>query len=191
MTTRELEGIRVAAILTDGFEQVEYTIPKEALLEEGAIVHIVSPSIRRVRAMNHTRWGDTFEVDVPIEEAVSDDYDAVLLPGGVWNADKLRTNQDVKNFLKEIDDENKPIATICHAPWILVSADIVRGRKLTSYYTIQDDICNAGGDWIDETVVVDGNLITSRKPDDIPAFNNAIIKKLQALDTLDKATALS
>ncbi|MCE5313547.1 MAG: type 1 glutamine amidotransferase domain-containing protein [Armatimonadota bacterium] len=178
MYGNKLENIRVAAIMTDGFEQVEFTSPRDALVSEGAVVHIVSPSQRLVRGMHHNRPGDQFEIDVPIDQANPEDYDAVLLPGGVANADKLRENESVQNFLRHINEQNKLIAVICHGPWTLISAGLVSGRRMTSYHTIKDDLINAGARWVDEAVVEDENFLSSRHPGDLPEFDKHLVDKL-------------
>jgi protease I len=172
-----LNGLRVAILATDDFEQVELTGPKKALDQAGAYTKIVSPEPKngQVVGFNHDIKGDTFKVDLPLEQANAADFDAVLLPGGALNADKLRVNQQAQDFVRQIDQAGKPIAVICHAPWLLVSAGLVRGRKLTSYHTIQDDVRNAGGQWEDSQVVQDRNWVSSRQPDDIPAFNQAML----------------
>lgn len=173
MTT--LENLRVAVLVTDGFEESELTQPIEALRREGARVEIVSPNSGEVQGFRHTDPGIRVRSDRTLSDAKGDQYDALLLPGGAINADTLRVHPRAKAIVKEFDEAGKPIAALCHAPWTLISAGIVRGRKLTSYHTLQDDIRNAGGDWVDEQVVVDGNWVTSRKPADIPAFNREMI----------------
>ena len=148
--------------------------------DAGAIVEIISPKNGEIKALNHVDPGQSVKVDKTLDEARPDDYDALVLPGGAVNADHLRMDQKARDFvIKMMDEQNKPTAVICHAPWMLASAGLARGRKLTSYFTIQDDMRNAGADWVDEEVVVDGNLITSRKPDDIPAFNKKLIEVLR------------
>ncbi len=144
MAGNRLENVRVAAILTDGFEEIEFTSPRDAMVDEGAVVHIVSPEQRQVQTWNHHSKGSLFEVDVPIDEANPEDYDAVHLPGGVINGDSLRVNEAAQNFLRHMNDENKPIFVICHGPWVLISAGLVRGRRMTSYHTLKDDLINAG-----------------------------------------------
>ncbi len=178
MSGNKLENIRIAAIMTDGFEQIEFTSPRDALHNEGAVVHILSPKDRHVQGMHHTNPGDQFEVDVPIDQANPEDYDAVLLPGGVVNADVLRENESAKDFLRHMNEQNKPIAVICHGSWILASADLVRGRKITSYHTLKDDLKNAGAIWVDEAAVEDDNFLSSRNPGDLPEFNRHLVEKL-------------
>ncbi|MBW4618023.1 MAG: type 1 glutamine amidotransferase [Cyanosarcina radialis HA8281-LM2] len=171
----ELSNLRVAVIATDGFEESELTEPARALQEAGATVEIVSIERGEIQAFRHHDKSITVKVDRTLDEVQPESYDAVLLPGGALNADILRMVPEVRSFLRQIQEAGKPIAAICHAPWELVSADLVRGRTLTGYYTIQDDIRNAGGNWVDREVVVDGNLVTSRQPSDIPAFNREAI----------------
>lgn len=185
MTTGKLANIKVAAIMTDGFEQIEFVSPRNVLENEGATVEILAPKDTqesgKVQGWNHMNPGDKFDVDKAIEEADPEDYDAVLLPGGVINADKLRVNEAVKDFLRHINDQNKPIFVICHGAWSMISAGIVRGRRMTSYHTIKDDLKNAGAIWIDEPVVEDDNIISSRSPSDLVHFNAAIVEKLASI----------
>lgn len=173
----KLDGKKVAILVADGFEQVELTEPRQALDDAGATTKIVSPQQGRVKGWNHSFWGDEFMVNVPLESANADDFDALLLPGGVMNPDKLRRNEQALEFVKAFFDAGKPVAAICHGPWTLIDAGVVKGRKLTSYETIQTDLKNAGAKWVDEEVVVDKGLITSRKPDDLPAFNQKMIEE--------------
>ncbi|MBN9388308.1 MAG: type 1 glutamine amidotransferase [Chloroflexi bacterium] len=177
MADTTLNGLRVAILATDDFEQVELVKPKQALDQAGAITKIISPQPKngQVVGFNHDTKGDTFKVDLPLEQANPAEFDAVLLPGGALNADNLRVNRQAQDFVRQVDQAGKPIAVICHAPWLLVSAGLVRGRKLTSYHTIQDDVRNAGGQWEDSQVVQDRNWVSSRQPDDIPAFNQAML----------------
>jgi protease I len=176
MPNKQLQGVRVAILVTDGFEQVEMESPRKALDEAGALTMLVSPNHGRVQGLNHMDKGDEFTVDLPIQKAEPEDFDAVLLPGGVANADSLRMNDAARRFVQAMERSAKPIAVICHGAWLLVSAGLVRGRHITSYYTIQDDIRNAGGNWMDQETVLDRNWISSRKPDDIPAFNKAMLQ---------------
>ena len=172
----DLTNTRVAVIVSDGFEESELTEPVKALKEAGAKVDIISTETGQVQGYNHLKPAGTVQADRTIDEISPEEYDAVQLPGGAVNADQLRMNPKLQSFLKAIDSAGKPIAFICHAPWELVSAgDLVKGRTLTSYYTIQDDIRNAGGNWVDQEVVVDGNWVTSRQPSDIPAFNREML----------------
>lgn len=172
---QELNGKKIAILVTDGFEQVELTRPKEALEEAGAKVDVIS-SKDWVKAWHRTEWGDEFPISVKLAVATPDDYDALLLPGGVMNPDKLRRDAQALKFVRAFFDVGKPVAAICHGPWILIDAGVAQGRKLTSYESIQTDLRNAGAEWVDEEVVVDNGLVTSRTPDDIPAFNRKIIE---------------
>jgi deglycase len=172
-----LSGKKVAILVADGFEQVELTEPKEALEQAGAVAHIVSPNKDQVKGWNHTEWGSAFPVDVVLDRADPEDYDALLLPGGVMNPDKLRRNERALQFVRAFFNSDKPVAAICHAPWTLIDAGVVKGRRLTSYESIQTDLKNAGAEWVDEEAVVDRGLVTSRKPDDIPVFNRRMIEE--------------
>ncbi len=167
----KLDGKTVAILAADGFEQVELTEPKTALEEAGAKTEIVSPASRNVRGWKENDWGDFFRVDVPLEAADANDYDALVLPGGVMNPDKLRLEPKAVAFIRAFFDAAKPVAAICHGPWTLIDAGVARGRRLTSYPSIKTDLMNAGANWVDEEVVTDNGLVTSRKPSDIPAFN--------------------
>lgn len=172
---QRLQGLRVAMIATDGVEQAELTEPAKALGQAGAKVDIISTKTDRIQAFNHTDKGETIPVDLTLEQANPEQYGALMLPGGAVNADALRMNPKVQEFIRKIDQSGKPMAVICHAAWELISAGRIKGRTLTSYATIQDDIRNAGATWKDEEVVVDGNLVTSRQPSDIPAFNREML----------------
>ncbi len=176
MDHNRLNGLRVAILVSDGFEQVEMTEPRKALEQAGAETTIVSPASGSVQGFNHFDKADSFPVDMELKEANPDDFDAVLLPGGANNADYLRVMPEAQEFIKKIDAAHKPIAVICHAPWLLVSAGLVRGKTLTSYHTIQDDIKNAGATWIDQELVHDGNWVSSRSPKDLPVFNKAMVE---------------
>lgn len=165
---------KIAFVATDYFEEVELTQPMNALAEAGAVVEVLAPHEGTIQGLNDVQPGKAISVTRTIADADPADYDAVVLPGGVVNADKLRMDHDARTFIRRIFHAGKPIAAICHAPWLLASTNLVRDRQLTSYPSLQDDIRNAGGDWIDKAVVVDDTLITSRKPDDIPAFIEAI-----------------
>lgn len=171
-----LSGKRIAIVVTDGFEQIEMTDPKKALEDEGAETEIISPKSDEVRGWKHTEWGDSFDVDTPIDEADPDDYDALLLPGGVMNPDKLRIIPDVQAFVRAFFDQGKPVASICHGPWTLIDAGVADGRTMTSWPSIRTDLRNAGVNVVDAEVCVDGNLVTSRKPDDLPAFDEKMIE---------------
>lgn len=171
-----LTGKKIAILVANGFEQDELAKPKKALEEHGATTKIISPEKAKVKGWKHTEWGDEFDVDVDLNDANASDYDALLLPGGVMNPDKLRLDETAIKFIKEFYKADKPIAAICHGPWLLINADIAKDKKLTSWPSIKIDLVNAGAKWIDEEVVVDKKLVTSRKPDDIPAFNEEVIK---------------
>ncbi|MDQ6779647.1 MAG: type 1 glutamine amidotransferase [Candidatus Eremiobacteraeota bacterium] len=174
---KELQGKKIAILVEDGFEQVELTGPKDALEAAGAQTAIVSPQNDRVKGWQHTQWGDTFPVDVALESADARCFDGLLLPGGVMNPDKLRVNDRAVAFVRSFFNEHKPVAAICHGPCTLIDAGVVNGRRMTSFPSIKSDLKNAGADWVDEQVVQDRNLITSRKPNDIPAFNAAMVKE--------------
>jgi len=176
MDNQTLPGLHVAVLLTDGFEQVEFTEPRSALEQRGAIVKIISAARGKVKGVHHDQPGDEFTVEATFEEADPMDFDAVLLPGGKVNGDRIRNIPAAQEFLRHIDEEGKPIAAICHGAWLLASTGLAQGRTLTSWPSLQDEIRKAGGNWVDEEAVVDGNLITSRKPDDIPAFNQKMVE---------------
>jgi protease I len=167
---------KIAFLLTNGVEQVELTGPRKALDAAGAKTVIVSPAKGEIQGMNHHEKGDTFKVEVPLNEAKPDDYDALVLPGGVANPDELRMVPEAVKFVRAFVESKKPIAAICHGPWLLIEAGAVRGHTLTSWPSLRTDIRNAGGEWVDREVVRDGQITTSRKPDDLPAFNRAIIE---------------
>jgi protease I len=171
----QLSNIRVAVIATDGFEEAELTEPVKALKEAGATVDVVSPKQAEIQAFRHHDKSITVPVDRSLQEVNPNEYDAVVLPGGALNADTIRVEPALKSFLTNFSQAGKPMAVICHAPWELVSAGLASGRTMTSYHTIQDDLQNAGATWVDREVVVDGNLITSRQPDDLPAFNREML----------------
>jgi protease I len=177
-----LQGKRVAILMTDGVEQVEYTGPRGFLEAQGAQVTLISPkpSGDDIQGFNHLTPGDTFKVELDVRDARTDDFDALVLPGGVANPDQLRLSTESITFIREFGLGNKPIAAICHGPWTLIDADLVTGKRVTSWPTLQIDLQNAGAEWSDEQVVVDGKLVTSRKPDDIPAFNQALLDELQS-----------
>jgi deglycase len=177
--SKPLEGKRIAILLTEGVEQSELTEPRKAFEKAGAKTILVSPAANTVQAMRHKEKGDTFKVDMPLNSADPNDFDGLLLPGGVANPDELRTNADAVSFVRAIFDSGKPIAAICHGPWMLVEADVVRGRTLTSW-PLKTDINNANGTWTNREVVQDGQLTTSRKPDDIPAFVQAAVAAFAA-----------
>jgi protease I len=172
-----LKGRRVAILATDGFEQSELTEPKAALERAGAKTDVVAPHGGAIRGWKHKHWGDDVRVDRTLDEANADDYDALMLPGGVMNPDQLRRVPEAVKFVRSFFDAEKPVAAICHAPIMLIEADVIRGRHVTSWPSITTDVRNAGGTWTDEEVVVDRGLVTSRKPDDIPAFNRKMIEE--------------
>ncbi len=176
--SNKLEGKKVAILATDGFEQSELFEPKKALEEAGAEVKIVSLESGEIKGWNGTDWGKTIAVDLTVAEANAEDFDALQLPGGLMNPDKLRTDESVLSFVRAFFDAGKPVAAICHAPWILINAGFVKGRELTSYPTLRKDLENAGAKWIDSEVVVDNGLVTSRNPNDIPAFNEKLIEQI-------------
>jgi len=175
-----LQGKRIAMLLTDGVEQVEYTEPRSFLEQQGAQVTLVSPKPAgdEIQGFDHLTPSQKFKVEMDVRDARPGDFDALVLPGGVANPDQLRLSMEAITFIREFGRENKPIAAICHGPWTLIDADIVSGKRMTSWPTLQMDLQNAGAEWTDEQVVVDGKLVTSRKPDDIPAFNQAILSEL-------------
>jgi len=181
-TNQALRGKRVAILMTDGVEQVEYTGPRGFLEQQGAQVTLVSPKPTgdEIQGFNHLTPADKFKVELDVRDARPADFDALVLPGGVANPDQLRLSMEAITFIREFGRENKPIAAICHGPWTLIDADLVGGKHVTSWPTLQLDLQNAGATWTDEQVVVDGKLVTSRKPDDIPAFNQALLSELQA-----------
>jgi protease I len=173
----QLNGKKIAILATEGFEQSEFEIPRAALEKAGAETHLVSPQNGKIRAWNEDDFGKKFDVDVPLADADPGAYDGLLLPGGVMNPDKLRMESKAVEFVRAFFSAGKPVAAICHGPQILIEADVVRGRKVTSYPSIKRDLVNAGANWVDERVVVDNGLVTSRKPDDIPAFNDKMIEE--------------
>jgi protease I len=173
----KLNGKRIAILATEGFEQSELEQPRGALDEAGADSDLISPQDGEIRAWDEDDFGDSFEVDVKLSDANADDYDGLLLPGGVMNPDKLRLEPKAVEFVRAFFAAGKPVAAICHGPQLLIEADVVRGRKVTSYPSVKKDLINAGAKWVDEEVVVDNGLVTSRKPDDIPAFNAKMIEE--------------
>jgi protease I len=176
MPTNTLQGKKVAILVTDGFEQSELLEPRKALDEAGAKTQVVSPADKKVKGWNHKEWGQEVPVDVPLNSAKADEFDALLLPGGVMNPDQLRMDPKAVEFVKKFTDAGKPVAAICHGPWTLIEAGAVRGRTLTSWPSLKTDLKNAGANWVDKEVVNDQGLVTSRKPDDIPAFNREMIR---------------
>jgi protease I len=176
MADETLQGLKIAILVTDGFEEVELTEPRKALDQAGADTRVVSPQGDEVRGWNFTDWGQTLPVDLKLDQARPQDFDALLLPGGVINPDKLRIVPAAIAFVRAFFDAGKPVAAICHGPWAINAADKARGRRMTSWPSVRTDLRNAGADVVDQEAVVDGNLVTSRKPDDIPAFNREMIK---------------
>jgi protease I len=175
---KDLSNLKVAILVADGFEQVEMTEPRKALDDAGAQTFIVSPvDTGEFQGWNHYDKADKFFIEYVLDEATADDFDALLLPGGVANPDQLRMNPDAVGFVKSFFDAGKPVAVICHGPWTLIEAGVVKGRKVTSWPSVKTDLINAGADWVDEEVVVDNGLVSSRKPDDIPAFNQKMIEE--------------
>ena len=170
-----LKGLKIAILIDKGFEQVELVEPRKALDEAGAETRIVSPSAGRVRGWNFTEWGDELDVDVTLDRARPDDFDALHLPGGVMNPDFLRMQPKAVAFVRAFFDQAKPVSVICHGPWTIIEADAARGRRIASWPSLKTDLRNAGAEWVDQEVVTDGNLVSSRKPDDIPAFNRGMI----------------
>ncbi len=190
MATGKLNGKRVAILATDGVEQAELTEPRKALDEAGARTTLVSPKPGAIKAWQHDHWDGELRVDLPLEQADANDFDALMLPGGVMNPDHLRMNRGAVEFVQRFVSSGKPVAAICHGPWLLVEANAVRGRTVTSWPSLQTDIRNAGGDWVDREVVTDEGIVTSRKPDDIPAFNKKMIEEF-AEGTHDRARTRS
>lgn len=174
---KKLAGKKVAILVADGFEQIELTEPRRALEAAGAKTEIVSPADNEVQGWNHDEKADLFTVDMPLKQARSDDYDALLLPGGVRNPDQLRGMTRAVEFIDGFFATGKPVAAICHAPWTLIEAEVVKGRRITSWPSLKTDLMNAGADWVDRDVVVDHGLVTSRKPADLPAFNHKMIEE--------------
>ena len=177
MAGQRVSGKRVAILATDGVEQVELTGPRKALDDAGAKTVLVSPKEGKIKAWEHDHWGNELQVDLPLSNARADDFDALVLPGGVMNPDHLRSEPQAVRFVRDFVLSGKPIAAICHGPWMLVEAGAVRGRTITSWPSLQTDVKNAGGDWVDREVVTDEGIVTSRKPDDIPAFNRKMIEE--------------
>jgi protease I len=180
MANENLKGKKVAILVTDGFEQVELLQPREALDKAGAETKVVSLKEGPVKGWDMTNWGKEIPADQTLDNAKSDDFDALLLPGGVINPDKLRMEPKAVAFVKSFFDAGKPVAAICHGPWTIIEAGVARGRKIASWPSLKTDIRNAGAEWIDKEAVTDGNLVTSRKPDDIPAFNQAMIELISS-----------
>ncbi|RDK83485.1 type 1 glutamine amidotransferase domain-containing protein [Marinirhabdus gelatinilytica] len=170
---------RIAIVATNGFEESELTSPKEAMEKEGFTVEIISDTSGTIKAWSDGNWSNEYKVDNTLEHVSAKDYNALVLPGGVINPDKLRRNDDALLFVRDFFKQEKPVAAICHAPWTLISAGVVKGRKMTSFESIKDDLINAGANWVDEEVVVDSGFVTSRNPDDLPAFNSKLIEEIK------------
>jgi protease I len=175
MSEKHLDGVRVAALVEEGFEQVELTEPMAALRRAGAEVLVVSPRAGKVRAWNHDQWGDEFQVDVPLEQARAEDFHGILQPGGVMSPDRLRMNPDAVNLMRDFRVQRKPIAAICHGPWMIIQAGLAEGMTLTSWPSLRTDIRNAGGHWVNQPVVEFDGIVTAQQPSDIPAFNDQMI----------------
>lgn len=173
----ELNGKKIAILAADGFEQVELTEPRQALADAGAETVVVAPKDGAIKGWKFTDWGESVDVDVTLDSADAGDYDALLMPGGVMNPDNLRRDQSALAFVRAFFEAGKPVAAICHAPWTLIDAQQVSGKRMTSFHTLQTDLKNAGANWVDEEVVVDQGLVTSRSPDDIPAFNAKMVEE--------------
>jgi protease I len=175
---RNIEGKKVAVLTENGFEEVELTSPKKVLEDAGAIVHIISPQAEKVKAWDHDHWSIELPVDVPLSKANPEDYDALLLPGGVLNPDKLRLKKEAVSFAQHFLEQGKPLAAICHGPQLLIETGMISGREMTSYQSVQTDLKNAGAVWVDKEVVVDNGLVTSRSPKDLEAFNKKLVEEI-------------
>ena len=180
VSSKPLQGKRVAVLMTDGVEQIEYTSPRSFLEEQGATVVLLAPKAagEEVQGFNHMQPGDRFKVEMNVGDAKPADFDGLVLPGGVANPDQLRLSKEAIDFIREFDGEDKMVAAICHGPWTLIDAGIATGKHLTSWPSLKRDLTNAGAEWSDEEVVLDARLVTSRKPDDLPAFNDMLLKEL-------------
>ena len=185
--TGNLAGKRIAILATNGFEQAELLVPQETLEDVGATVDIIAPAAGVIQGMEHQDKGQMIAVDLTLEEANPEDYDALILPGGVANPDTLRQIKEAIDFIEYFNETGRLVAAICHGPWSLIEADMVKGRTVTSWPSLKTDLRNAGASWVDQEVVVDGNLITSRKPEDLEAFCNAIIETLKASELTEEA----
>lgn len=184
----ELKGRKIAILATDGFEQVELTDPKKNVENAGATTEVLSVKDGSIKGWKFTDWGDSVRVDRLVSKANIDDYDALIVPGGQINPDKLRMEESAVDFVKKFVQSGKPVAVICHGPWMLIEAGVVKGRTVTSWPSVHTDLINAGANWVDKEVVEDGNLITSRKPDDIPAFSRKVIEVVARRPQLAKAS---
>ncbi|MDE1896263.1 MAG: type 1 glutamine amidotransferase [Rhodospirillales bacterium] len=182
-----MSKLKIAVLATDGFEQSELTEPVRALREAGAQPVVVAPHSGQIQGMKHHDKGDMVKVDQTLDHADAKEFDALVLPGGVANPDELRINKEAMAFIKHFVQSNKPVAAICHGPWTLIEAGAVKGRKITSWPSLRTDLKNAGADWVDQDVVVDGQFVTSRKPDDLPAFNRELMKLLESHSTRNAA----
>lgn len=187
ISSRPLQGKRVAMLMTDGVEQIEYTSPRAYLEERGATVVLLSPKEvgEEVQGFNHLQPGDRFRVEMNVRDAKAADFDALVLPGGVANPDNLRMSREAIDFIRGFDVEEKPVGAICHGPWTLIDAGIAAAKHMTSWPSLKHDLVNAGAEWTDDEVVVDARLVTSRKPDDLPAFNDALLKELLMTQGMD------
>ncbi len=170
---------KVAMLATNGFEEIELTSPKEAMEKEGFQVDIISDKSGKIKAWDKNKWSKEYKVDKTLDKVSASDYNALVLPGGVMNPDNLRTNEDALEFVRDFFKQKKPVAAICHAAWTLINADVVKGREMTSYHTLRKDLENAGANWVDKEVVVDSGFVTSRNPDDLPAFNKKVIEEIK------------
>lgn len=174
----QISGKQIAILATDGFEKSELLKPRKALDEADAVTYVVSPTDNEIKSWDGGNWGDSVKVDVRLEDVHADNYDALLLPGGVINPDKLRINKDAVAFIKSFFEQKKPVGAICHGPWPLINAGVVKGKSMTSWPSLEADLTNAGAEWVDKEVVVDQGLVTSRKPDDIPVFCDKLIEEI-------------
>ncbi|WP_427172534.1 type 1 glutamine amidotransferase domain-containing protein [Arthrobacter sp. 92] len=179
MSEHNIAGKKVAFLLTDGVEQVELTSPWDAVTKAGGQPTLVAPKTGKIQGYEGTEKGGTFDVDIAVADADANDFHALVIPGGVVNADHLRVDKDAQSFARSFFEQHKPVASICHGPWLLIDAGVVRGRKMTSYHTLQTDLKNAGADWSDQEVVVDQGFVTSRHPGDLPAFNDKLLEEIE------------